>query len=309
MRTFKRFVAICAVCTLITACAACSCRNCTPSKHSQIPSNVDSLSTNDNSEEPQIYTVIVVKPDNVTVSGNFTAEAGGDILFTATVDRSYALIATDAIQIGEPTLSNGLITYTYQVQAINRNLSVTLTATQIHLSGTFTATNNTVAIPANGSYTATLPNASVKYYALTWDCSSVTVQVDGKPLANDTQTAVKAGSSIVAYNLSGEELRCAFRLVAYVEEIGVMTVGRNEYTMNRQKYPLGIMPVHFQVTAGKTYTFRVTNGGVYRLNGEYPDGEEISSYHATSDGQVTFAICANITPQNNVAVTVTVEET
>ena len=312
MIKFKKLATFCMALSLtVSLSLVASCGG--SSKTTSFSSSSSSSSTED--EEPateaEKYTVTVTKPVNVTIAGTLTADEGEDVTFTATVDSSYVLTATGATQVGEPTTADELTTYTYKVSAIQANTAVTISATQIHLSGNFNETNCSVTIPANGSYTATLPNTNttVQNYCVTWDNDneSIKVFVNGQELANDCSTAVTSDSSIVALNTSNEEITCAFRIVPYVDEIGVMAVGTNEYTINLNA-DTGYIIVDFAVTAGKTYSFTVTNGSIKTLTASYPE-DTISSYKATSTDTVQFAVRRDINGPDNVAVTVVVTET
>ncbi len=312
MMKFKKLATLCtALFLFVSLSLVASCGG--SSKTTSFSSSSSSSSTED--EEPateaEKYTVTVTKPVNVTIAGTLTADEGEDVTFTATVDWQYTLSVTGATQVGEPTTADELTSYTYKVSAIQANTSVTITATQIHFSGNFNETNCSVTIPANGSYTATLPNTNttVRNYCVTWDNDneSIKVFVNGQELANDCSTAVTSNSRIVAINTSREEVTCTFRIVPYVDEIGVMAVGTNEYTINLNA-DTGSITVDFAVTAGKVYKFDVTNGSVNKIVEGFPD-DDIHIYTSTITQTIQLAICPTLGNATNVAVTVVVTET
>ena len=312
MMKFKKLATFCmALFLTVSLSLVASCGG--SSKTTSFSSSSSSSSTED--EEPateaEKYNVTVTKPVNVTIAGTLTADEGEDVTFTAMVDSSYVLTATGATQVGEPTTADELTSYTYKVSAIQANTSVTITATQIHFSGNFNETNCSVTIPANGSYTATLPNTNttLQNYCVTWDNDneSIKVFVNGQELANDCSTAVTSNSRIVAINTSGEEVTCTFRIVPYVDEIGVMAVGTNEYTINLNNLTSFIL-VDFAVTAGKVYKFDVTNGSVNKIVANFPD-DDIHIYTSTITQTIQLAICPTLSNATNVAVTVVVTET
>lgn len=314
MMKFKKLASFCIALSLTVSLSfAAACGGSPASTSFSSSSSSSSTEDEEPATETEKYTVTVTKPDTVTVNGTLTADEGEDVTFTATVDSSYVLTATGATQVGEPTTADELTSYTYKVSAIQANTAVTITATQIHFSGNFNETNCSVTIPANGSYTATLPNSNttLQNYCVTWDNDneSIKVFVNGQELANDCSTAVTSNSRIVAINTSGEEVTCTFRIVPYVDEIGVMAVGTNEYTINLNA-DTGSITVAFAVTAGKVYKFDVTNGSVNKIVEGFPDyDDDIHIYTSTITQTIQLAICPTLGNATNVAVTVVVTET
>ncbi len=304
MKMFKKLVGFCmALALTISLSSVVGCRNSSSSTYSSSSSS----SSNSSEEETPLeeYTVRIIKPENVTIAGMLTVEGGSDVTFTATVDCSFVLSVTGATAVCDPTTEDGKTTYTYQVAEITADTTVTITATQIHLNGSFSETNNSITIPVNGSYTATLSNNIAQHYCVTWDNENVIVFVDSQELTNDCATAVVSGSSIVAFNASDEEITCSFRIVPYVDEIGVLVVGTNEYTINTETSNMSFIVVNFAVTVGQTYTFSVTNGRVLTYIAGYPE-DEIVSYVANTTETIQLTVCPK--GAGNVAITVVVTE-
>lgn len=134
------------------------------------------------------YTVTVNAPAGVTVAGDLTTKNGADVTFTATVAEAYVLTATGAEQVGDVTVADGKVTYTYKVAAVkSADVVVEITAKQVKFvtevtSGTaqfdslVAETNSTVDV------TFTVPAAGV-YLVSTYNEFDYDIELNGENVA------------------------------------------------------------------------------------------------------------------------------
>ena len=74
------------------------------------------------------YTVSVNADYIVNVEESFVVKNAEDLTFTAFVSDKYVLVVNGAAQVGDAALENGIATYTYKVEAVKADATVTILA-------------------------------------------------------------------------------------------------------------------------------------------------------------------------------------
>lgn len=239
------------------------------------------------------YTVTVNAPAGVTVAGDLTTKNGADVTFTATAAEAFVLTATGAEQVGEATVADGKVTYTYKVAAVkSADVAVEITAKQVKLAtvvaeGTaqfdsftmydFSTTDITFTVPAAGTYLVTV---------FSEDLEGITFN-DGDEVA--LVYAAEAGEQTVttryfSEQTSDEPVSFNYTVVAYEELFNLPAMSGEGY----------VLPANVPVTVVLT----VPTPGMYQFA---TDGEYL--YNSDAYGSTHYFM----TTRYNETVTFTVE--